>query len=218
MADVKGSCTLGFSVTPEQVTVVTDQGATVTFVDAGDFIIDSFYTRCGITEDGRYYPIVVDERSSGAAIGSDWEPDTGGNPNATGIDYVKIIDGNGVYVNPQLMPWLTKQGASVQKTFQSCYMTTISGITYSGIQAITCMHNNALETLPHLVTGDSVEHNVYFTTHDGENRVNCEADGFTNYQANTYSVRCSSNQEYWMEFCNYCLLKAMGAPTTIFES
>lgn len=213
MADEPGRRTLGFSVTPEQITVVTDQGATVTFVDAGDFIIDSFYTRCGISEDGRYYPIVVNESISGAAIGSDWQPDTGGNPNAPAIDYVKIIDGNGDYVNPQLMPWLVKQGASVQQTFQNCYMLMVNNTRYDKIQSFYCFNRQRLSTLPMLG-----EYNVNYSTHDGEYDVNCEADGYSVHAVSNLTIRCSNNQEYWSEFCNYCLLKALGAPTSIFES
>lgn len=218
MADEPGRRSLGFSVTPEPVTVVTDQGATVTLVDAGDFIIDSFYTRCGISEDGHYYPIVVNESISGAAIGSNWEPDTGGNPNAPGIDYVKIIDSNDQYVNPQLLPWLAKQGATVQKTFQDCYMKPGQIYIYRSIQSFMCYQGTTLATSPNIVDPNGVQHPVRYTTHDGEFAVNCNADGFSTTAYNPFTVRCSNNPEIWEDYCNYCLLKALGAPTTIFES
>lgn len=200
------------------MTVVTDQGATVTLVKSGVTIIDSFYTRCGISEDGQYYPIVVNESISGAAIGSDWEPDTGGNPNAPGIDYVKIIDSNGDYVNPQLMPWLITKGASVQQTFKDCYMKTVGERFYSGIQSFACYQGERLETLPLITNSQGGLSHVFYSTFDGEYEVNCSADDFTTYDTNNYTVRCSNNQENWLEFCNYCLLKALGAPTSIFES
>lgn len=195
------------------MTVVTDQGATVTFVDAGDFIIDSFYTRCGISEDGQYYPIVVNESVSGAAIGSDWQPDTGGNPNAPAIDYVKIIDGNGDYVNPQLMPWLVQFGATIPQTFTSCYMITNEGDKIVGFDSVFCQEGDRLGLAP---TIDG--HRYHLTTIDGEYEINCNGDGFSTFVATASSFRCTNDKSFWNYFCNYNFIKALGANTSIFES
>lgn len=195
------------------MTVVTDQGATVTLVDSGVFIIDNFESRCGIDENGQYYPIVVNESSSGAAIGSDWVADTGGNPNASGIDYVKIIDGDSNYVNPQLLPWLARIGATFTDTFGNCFMKTIGDLSYNNVRSFSCFNGQTLRLSPTL---DG--HSVFISTYDSEYLVNCDADGFSTQSVTQYTARCSNNQDHWTEFCNYCLLKALGAPTTIFET
>lgn len=213
MADEPGRRTLGFSVTPAPVTVVTDLGATVTLVDSGDIILDGFYTRVGIGEDGRYYPIVVNESVSGAAIGSDWVFDTGGNPNSIGMDYVKIIDGDNNYVNPSLLPWLVQFGASFPLTFNSCYMVTNGGSKIVGFESIICQQGNRMALDP-TING----HRWHLTTIDGEYEVNCNGDGFTTIAVGEYTFKCTNDNSIWNYFCNYNFIKALGANTSIFES
>ena len=212
MADEPGSFTLGFSVTPDELTVVTDQGHIVTLIDTGVEIVDSFRTIVARATNGEKYPIVVNESQSGAAIGANWQHDEGGNPNADGRDYVKIIDNQNVYVNVKLINWLMQFGADFRVTFNDVYIQNGNGGQESGLVNYSC----------HM--GDIMQINSYSGTHAsfiyddaGEHLINCAGNGYSETAAGPGDYMVSRLTDSIVAYNNYWVLKALGVPLSVVD-
>lgn len=213
MVACEGCRSIGFSVTPVSVTVQTTDGQTVTLVRAGETLIDSVPAIVGIDENDHEWPLVVNEQEDEATIGNDWQAGTGAPVSLIQDGYIVVIDSEGVYVNPQLMPWLIAKGGTPTDTLPSCYVTLIGGDKYKNLGSVECYQAQRLSTY--------VEYqgrHVFFTTHDGEYQVNCNADGFATNPVSDYTARCSNERENWSDYCNYNVLKSLGAPLSIFET
>ena len=210
MADEPGRLSLGFSVTPDELTVVTDQGHTVTLIDTGVELVDSYRTIVARATNGEKYPIVVNESQSHAAIGANWQHDEGGNPNADGRDYVKIIDDQGAYVNVQLINWLMQFGASFRATFLDVYIKNGTGHEESALVNYSC----------HI--GDIMQINSYSGTRTSfiyddadEHLINCAGDGYSDTTHLPDDYKVSKNPSDTDAYNNYWVLKALGVPMTI---
>ena len=108
MADVAGCRTVGFSVTPDSVTVVTSVGNNVTLVDTGVEEILGVNTMVGITNNGAKYPLVANYSDTPIAIGVGWDYDNGVNVGQEQLECVCVINGDNEYENPLLLPWLVQ--------------------------------------------------------------------------------------------------------------
>lgn len=212
MADEPGSFTLGFSVTPDELTVVTDQGHTVTLIDTGVELVDSYRTIVARATNGEKYPIVVNESQSGAAIGANWQHDEGGNPNAEGLDYVKIIDNQGAYVNVQLINWLMQFGASFRVTFNDVYIKNGTVNEESGLVNYSCHLGDIMQI------NSSSETRTSFIYDDADGHlINCAGDGYSDTTHLPGDFKVSKNPSDTVAYNNYWVLKALGVPLSVVE-
>lgn len=193
--------------------VRTTDGQTVVLVETGENPISDVPTIVGKDEDGNEYPLCVDMSHDDQFIDNAWNENSGAPRNQYEGAFVTIIDGNGEYVNPQLIPWLASRGATFTETFVNCFMKLKDGDLYSGIQSYFCYEETKLALQPAFEN-----HRVFLSTYDGGFVVNCSADGFSTLGVTRYTARCSNLKARWAEFCNYCVIKALGVPTTLFES
>lgn len=210
MADEPGRISLGFSVTPDELTVVTDQGNTVTLIDTGVELVDSYRTIVARATNGEKYPIVVNESQSHAAIGANWQHDEGGNPNADGRDYVKIIDDQNAYVNVQLIAWLMQFGANFSATFNDVYIKNGTGHEESGLNNYSCHLGDIMQ----INSFSGTRQSFIYDDADGH-LINCAGNGYsdTTHAADDYKV--TRNPSDTDAYNNYWVLKALGVPLSV---
>lgn len=194
------------------MTVVTDQGHIVTLIDTGVEIVDSFRTIVARATNGEKYPIVVNESQSGAAIGANWQHDEGGNPNADGRDYVKIIDRENVYVNVKLINWLMQFGADFRVTFNDVYIQNGNGIKESGLLNYSCHVGDVMQINSYSGTRAS-----FIYDDAGEHLINCAGNGYSDTTATSGDYMVSRFTDSIVAYNNYWVLKALGVPLSVVE-
>lgn len=166
----------------------------------------------GIDEDGNAYPLCVNARADVQFIDNSWIENSGGQLNQYDGAYVTILDSNDHYVNPQLLPWLVRRGATFVDTFLNIYVITDDQNKNSRIKSYACSQQN-YTTVSYGESGTFA-----LKVPNQENRLNCQGDGVSQVAAYQYDVSVNIDPTQTVAYNNYWVMKALGVPMSIIES
>ena len=194
------------------MTVTTSEGATVTLVRTGVDYVGDVATMGVVTDNGVWMPLLINLSGSSNFVGEDWGDTSGGDADYYDDPYVCIINGDGDFVNPQLLTWLMRQGATFENTFTEVVVTDADGNNHDLLTGFVCTDGVFADIVSN---GHNIGGGIGI---QGDNRVlNCALSGFSEQTADSSTVYVSNNPADGVQYANRCVVEALGGDCTFID-